>query len=157
MAKRERTEAKRIADRERYEVLRDAGLCVGCKGTPEPGRVRCAACLASARTKTAKGAAQRTRRYKDRLEAEGICNRCGKREAGDTLTCRECREGANARLRAYRAAKRGDKKPRNYNCGICKKPGHDRRTCEQWRDDSDVRLENYLGQIDGGNWGEVVG
>lgn len=129
--------AKAAEGRARYAVLKAAGLCVGCKGTPLPGRTRCRACfdvIKTLRTEASRSQKRRVERlrkraaYHVRLES-GCCTQCGKPARGYRQQCDRCAGVVQARRHARRRAAGIPAK----RCGFCRTPGHDVRSCLEAR------------------------
>jgi hypothetical protein len=77
-------DAARARDRGRYHRRKDAGLCVWCEGTPQPGKTYCPACLERMSTYY--------KAFVDRATAKGLCRRCRKGKlAGRYAWCISCR------------------------------------------------------------------
>ena len=79
------------------DVRRETGVCPDCGGAPEPGRVRCAACLAVA--------ADAVRDLRTARRERGLCWRCGS-PSGRFRTCESCRKSERSRDAARRETHR---------------------------------------------------
>lgn len=79
------------------DVRRDVGVCPDCGGAPEPGRVRCADCLAAA--------ADAVRDLRTARRERGLCWRCGS-PSGVFRTCESCRKSERSRDAARRETRR---------------------------------------------------
>lgn len=73
-----------MTDKERYQDLKDRGICVYCKTAPaEDGKTTCRVCREKQRKQTAEKRAA--------LRKLGICTECGSRRVyGDEKICPEC-------------------------------------------------------------------
>lgn len=103
----------------RYYELKEHGICPRCKQDAPPGRVFHKDCQ-----RATNAAAKRSKKAwgKRKLE-EGLCRICGRNPLATQTNCDDCRRRVNERMRL----KRG--KVCRIKCGLCKQPGHDRRTC----------------------------
>ena len=94
-----------MTDKERYQDLKDRGICVYCKTAPaEDGKTTCRVCREKYRKQTAEKRAV--------LRELGICTECGSRRVyGDEKICLEC----SARKYALNLKqKRNPEKERQY-------------------------------------------
>ena len=135
--------AKRAYDRDRYAMLRDAHLCVLCKGDPLPGLVHCAPCLeykyAHQRRTPEQVARQRqkattwARIKRKQRKLDGKCIDCGGEKLPNLVRCQRCRE-----IQAGR-----QKKGSNRRCGHCGEAGHYITTCAQVQIDQRAKDAAY--------------
>lgn len=123
----------------RYRTLVAAGLCAGCKGTPEPGKRRCKKCQSKCVPQTAEakeikrilGTANKRKRWCARV-ANGHCGNCGDTNPGRNprtgkryVECAVCQE----QKREFQRRRRGHR--RLNHCGRCGEPGHARTSCRR--------------------------
>ena len=100
------------------------GICIDCKDTAKPGKVRCQRCLDYMATY------QRKRMRKN--IARGFCSQCGKYPARiNKTTCEQCRQASCKRARKRYAYSR-----KHSLCGTCGKVKlpKDRRLCDRCLD-----------------------
>lgn len=121
----------------RYNRLKDAGLCVRCgKVPPKDGRVMCAECAQKNREAARANQYQRMReydgmrkRYAKHREA-GICVRCGKAPAAENRAlCPECL----IYMREYER-KRNEKLRAQHVCVRCGAETDGRSQCDGCRE-----------------------
>jgi len=111
--------------RERYRMLRAAGLCTSCKQPSE--LARCQPCRD--RVREAQKRAWRNYRARRRALAmlQGVCQYCCKLPRWeDRMGCKPCVQKITARTNAAYSTRR----KRRNRCRLCRKEGHNMRNCK---------------------------
>ena len=113
-----------IADTQRREERAREGKCVRCAQRSTPGNRYCEPCM--------DGVRERSRRRLQMSRAKGLCYDCGEPCDREGIYCRACRDG---RAEVQRQG-RDDITKRSIRCGVCRRAGHNRRSCprlaEMW-------------------------